>query len=175
MLPRAGLLFQLRDCYVTCPCHRGITSIGIGCKGMLIDDFFHTADNEKPAQDRESIALNANSNDVKLRNNWTSHLRHFAELRGSYSVISSNHFYQGDRFQNGLRLAGIVLAQANINSSIVGNYIDNCSLQWTNEHDTIPDYQLGFGFSALSVTNNVFLCSDTADWFSYIVIKPYGT
>ena len=22
---------------------------------------------------------------------------------------------------------------------------------------------------------NAFLCGDTADWFSYIVIKPYGT
>ena len=93
MLPGAGLLFQLRDCYVTCPCHRGITSIGIGCKGMLIDDFFHTADNAKPAQDRESIALNANSNDVRLRNNWASQFRHFVELIGSYNVISGNHFY----------------------------------------------------------------------------------
>ena len=48
-------------------------------------------------------------------------------------------------------------------------------MEWTNEHDSTPDYRVGFGFSALSVTNNVFLCGDTADWFSYIVIKPHGT
>ena len=93
-LPQAGWLFQLRDCYVTRPCHWGITSIGTDCKGMLIDNcFFHTADNEKLAQDRESIALNANSNDVRLRNNWASQFRHFVELIGSYNVISGNHFY----------------------------------------------------------------------------------
>ena len=74
-----------------------------------------------------------------------------------------------------MRLAGIVLVSANVSTTIVGNYIDNCSLEWTNEHDAIPDYNQGFGFSALSVTNNVFLCGDTADWFSYIVLKPYGT
>ena len=143
---------------------------------MLIDNcFFHTAENKKKAQDRESIVLNTNGNDVKLRNNWASQFRHFAVLGGSYNVISGNHIYQGDAVRDGLRLAGIVLASANVSTTIVGNYIDNCSLEWTNEHDAIPDYNQGFGFSALSVTNNVFLCGDTADWFSYIVLKPYGT
>ena len=176
MLPQTGWLFQLRDCYVTRPRHRAITSIGTGCQGMLIDNcFFHTAENNKNAQDRESIVLNTNGNDVKLRNNWASQFRHFAVMSGSYNVISGNHIYQGDAVKDGLRLAGIVLAQANINTTIVGNYIDNCSLEWTNEHDATPDYNAGFGFSALSVTNNVFLCGDTADWFSYIVVKPYGT
>ena len=93
-LPQAGWLFQLRDCYVTRPRHWGITSIGTDCKGMLIDNcFFHTADNEKLAQDRESIALNANLNDVRLRNNWASQFRYSVELIGSYNVISGNHFY----------------------------------------------------------------------------------
>ena len=176
MLPQTGWLFQLRDCYVTRPRHRAITSIGTGCQGMLIDNcFFHTAENNKNAQDRESIVLNTNGNDVKLRNNWASQFRHFAVMSGSYNVISGNHIYQGDAVKDGLRLAGIVLAQANISTTVVGNYIDNCSLEWTNEHDATPDYNAGFGFSALSVTNNVFLCGDTADWFSYIVLKPYGT
>ncbi len=176
MLPQTGWLFQLRDCYITRPRHRAITSIGTGCQGMLIDNcFFHTAENKQKAQDRESIVLNTNGNDVKLRNNWASQFRHFAIMSGSYNVISGNHIYQGDTVKDGLRLAGIVLAQANISSTIVGNYIDNCSLEWTNEHDATPDYDVGFGFSALSITNNVFLCGDTADWFSYIVLKPYGS
>ena len=176
MLPQTGWLFQLRDCYITRPRHRAITSIGTGCQGMLIDNcFFHTAENKQKAQDRESIVLNTNGNDVKLRNNWASQFRHFAVMSGSYNVISGNHIYQGDTVKDGLRLAGIVLAQANISSTIVGNYIDNCSLEWTNEHDATPDYDVGFGFSALSITNNVFLCGDTADWFSYIVLKPYGS
>ena len=84
MLPQTGWLFQLRDCYVTRPRHRAITSIGTGCQGMLIDNcFFHTAENNKNAQDRESIVLNTNGNDVKLRNNWASQFRHFAVISGS--------------------------------------------------------------------------------------------
>ena len=42
MLPQTGWLFQLRDCYVTRPRHRAITSIGTGCQGMLIDNCFFT-------------------------------------------------------------------------------------------------------------------------------------
>ena len=50
---------------------------------MLIDNcFFHTAENKKKAQDRESIVLNTNGNDVKLPNNWASQFRHFAVLGG---------------------------------------------------------------------------------------------
>ena len=158
MLAQTGWLFQLRDCYFTLPRHRAVTSIGTGCLGMLIDNcFFHTAENKKKAQDRESIVLNTNGNDVKLRNNWASQFRHFAVLGGSYNVISGNHIYQGDAVRDGLRLAGIVLASASVSNTIVENYIDNCSLKWTNEHDAISDYNRGFGFSALSVTTNVFL------------------
>ena len=55
------------------------------------------------------------------------------------------------------------------------NYIDNCFVEWTNEYDPTPDFTGGFSFSALSITDNVFLSGDVAPWFSYIVVKPYGT
>lgn len=176
MLPRGGGLFQVRDSYVTRPAARGITSCGLGCQGLLIDNcFFHTSEPDVAAQNRVSIAINTNANDVKLRNNWASQFRHFAVISGQNSVISGNHFFQGDSVANGLRMGGLVLARANIGTTVVGNYIDNCSIEWTNEHEADPNYTSGFGFSALTITNNVFVCTDTADWFSFIVVKPYGS
>ena len=67
------------------------------------------------------------------------------------------------------------MTKSNSATTVVGNYVDNCFLQWTNEHDPTPDFISGFGFSALSVSDNVFLSSDIADWFAYLVIKPFGS
>ena len=121
-----------------------------------------------------SIALNANANDIKLRDNRASRFRHFAILSGSNNIISGNHFYQGDERSNGIRLAGIALTQTNTTSTITGNYVDNCFIEWTNEHDAKPDYTTGFGFSALTISDHIFLCSNVAPSFSFLVLKPYG-
>lgn len=175
MLARGGITFHLKDSFITRPKHRGISSIGLGCQGMLIDRcHFVTAEGNVAAQDRISIVLNANGNDVKLRENWASQFRHFAILSGSNNIVSNNHFYQSDGVEDGARLAGIAMTRANSNSTIVGNYIDNSFVEWTNEHDASPDFTSGFGFSSLSITNNVFLSGDVTPWFSYIVIKPHG-
>lgn len=57
---------------------------------------------------------------------------------------------------------------------MVGNYIDNCFVEWTNEHEAEPTFTSGFGFSSLSVSDNVFLSGAVAAWFAYIVVKPFG-
>ena len=176
MLARVGLIFHMIDCFITQPKYRGITSIGTGCQGMLIDRcHFVTAEAQTNATDRVSLGLNANNNDVKLRDNWASQFRHFALLAGSNNIITGNHFYQGDGVQGGARLAGIILTKAATSSSIVGNYVDNCFIEWTNEHDETPDFTSGFGFSSLSISGNNFLSGAVAPWFNYILIKPYGT
>ncbi len=175
-LAKEGITFNMRDCFITRPKHRGITSTGTGCQGMLIDRcHFVTDEGQTAAQDRESIVLNASGNDVKLRENWASQFRHFAVLSGSNNIISGNHFYQGDGRADGIRVAGIALTRSNTASTVVGNYIDNCFVEWTNEHDVNPDFTGGFGFSALSISDNVFLSGDVAPWFAYIVVKPFGT
>ena len=176
MLARVGLIFHMIDCFIKQPKYRGITSIGTGCQGMLIDRcHFVTAEAQTNATDRVSLGLNANNNDVKLRDNWASQFRHFALLAGSNNIITGNHFYQGDGVQGGARLAGIILTKAATSSSIVGNYVDNCFIEWTNEHDETPDFTSGFGFSSLSISGNNFLSGAVAPWFNYILIKPYGT
>ncbi|MHA6263496.1 right-handed parallel beta-helix repeat-containing protein [Arenibacterium sp. CAU 1754] len=175
-LAPSGVIFNMRDCFVTRPRDRGITSIGEGCQGMLIDRCqFLSNEDALDVADRVSIALNANANDVKLRNNRATKFRHFAVLEGSNSVVIGNHFFQGDNVVDGTRTAGIVVANNYASATITGNYIDNCTIEWTNERDPFPDFVSGFSFSAMSITDNIFLSGNVAPWFSYIVVKPYGT
>jgi hypothetical protein len=170
-----GLIFTLRDCYITRPKDRGITSIGGGCQGMLIDRCqFLSAEESKDVADRTSIALNANANDVKLRNNRATKFHHFALLAGSNSMVLGNHFFQGDGIADGVRSAGLIIVGTYTSATIAGNYIDNCFVEWTNEQDSSPDHTGGFSFSAMSIADNIFLSGDVAPWFSYIVIKPHG-
>ena len=175
-LAPAGVTFAVRDCFFTSPQYRAITSPGEGCQGMLVDRCqFLSNENNVNAQDRVSIVLNTAGNDIKLRNNRSTRFRHFAVIGGTSSVITGNHFFQGDGATQGLRTAGIVFAGSNTRAIVNGNYIDNCFFEWTNEYDKDPDFASELSFSQLNITDNVFLCGHTVPWFSFIVVKPYGT
>jgi hypothetical protein len=175
MLSRGGITFHVRDCYVSRPADRGITSIGTGCQGILIDRCqFLSAEDALDVPARRTIGFNTNSNDAKIRNNRATRFRHFGILGGGNNIFSGNHFFQGDGVANGVRSAGIILASTSVGTIISNNYIDNCSIEWTNEHDPSPTFTTGFSFSALSITDNMFLSGDVAPWFSYIVVKPHG-
>lgn len=170
-----GATFALYDCFISRPKDRGITSIGGGCQGMLIDGCqFLSSEEALNVPDRSSIGLNTNANDVKLRHCRATRFRHFAVMPGQNHMILGNHFFQGDAVANGPRTAGIVLIGSYSSATFAENYVDNCSLEWTNEQDPNPDFNGGFSFSALSITDNIFLSGEVAPWFSYIVIKPYG-
>lgn len=176
MLPRSGVANAIKNCFITRPKDRALTSIGSGCQGMFLEGCqFITNEGGANAQTRTSIAMNANANDLKIRNNRAGQFRHFAILGGQNYVISGNHVFQGDSNSDGARLAGFVFTRTNVNHTFTANYVDNCHVEWTNESTASPDNSGGFSFSALSITNNVFLCSDVAPWFSFVVIKPYGT
>ena len=70
MLPANGLMFNIRDCYVSAPKDRGITSPGRGCQGMQVDRCqFMSNEMHLNAQDRTSVAINVNANDTKIREN----------------------------------------------------------------------------------------------------------
>ncbi|WGW04087.1 glycosyl hydrolase family 28-related protein [Tropicibacter oceani] len=176
ILAPLGTVNVIRNCVFNRPAKRGITSPGDGCQGMLIDHCqFISYEGGTLTQDRVSVALNTNANDVKIRNCRASQFRHFAVISGSHAIVSGNHFFQGDPSSNGVRSAGIVICLRACNTQITGNYIDNCFIEWTNEREPEPDFTGGFGFAGLSITNNVMLSSSVASWFSYIVVKPYGT
>lgn len=175
MLAPSGLIFQIRDCHITKPRDRGITSIGDGCQGMMVDRCQFTS-NESPmrSQDRVSVGLNANANDVKIRDNRAMHFRHFAVLGGAGNLIVGNHWFQGDTETAGLRLAGLILAGTDAKTTVTGNYIDNSFIEWTNEYESDPGFANQYSFSGLTITGNTFTASDVAPWFKWFVVKPYG-
>lgn len=175
LLPPSGLIFHVRDCVINKPKDRGITSHGEGCQGMLIDRCqFLSDEGGVESTERVSIALNANANDVKLRDNRIVQFRHFAVLAGTGTIITGNHWFQGDDENDAVRTPGLILTHPNTRATITGNYIDNCFIEWGNEHDAAPEFGSEFSFSGLSVTDNIFLCSDVAPWFTFLVLKPYG-
>ena len=170
-----GSVNYIRNCTFTRPAQRGITSIGEGCQGLWIDGCqFISAEGGVLTQNRTSIAINTNANDVKIRNCRASQFRHFAVISGTQAIVQGNHFFQGDVANSGLRSAGIVIALRACNANISGNYVDNCFIEWTNEREPEPDFGGGFGFAGLSIGDNVFLCSNVARHFSFIVVKPRG-
>ncbi len=175
-LPQTGATFSMEHCFISRPMDRGITSFNTGCQGLLLDNCqFLSAEESMEVSDRTSIAFNVNANDPKVRNCRATNFRHFCVLGGDNNIITGNHFFQGDNVADGVRSAGIILTSTYCSTTISDNYVDNCSIEWTNERDEEPDFDGGFSFSALSICDNVFLSGDVAPWFSPIVVKPYGT
>ena len=175
MLPRAGTGFHFRDCFFTGPKDRGISSPAVGDQGMIVDRCqFLSNEGSLNVADRVSIALNANANDVKLRDNRIVRFRHFALLAGSSNIVSGNHWFQGDNSNDGTRSAGLILTRTNCRTTINSNYVDNCFIEWSNEHDSAPEYSSEFSFSALNLVDNVFLAGNVAPWFTFLVVKPHG-
>lgn len=175
LLPPQGSANHIRDCFITRPKDRGITSHGEGDQGLMIDRCQFLS-NESPllASARVSIGFNANANDIKVRDNRAAHFRHFGVIAGSGSIVAGNHVFQGDSAQNGIRTAGFVLTRTNNRGTLTGNYIDNCLVEWANEHDAQPAFASEFSFSALSLTGNVCLASDVAPWFTFLAVRPHG-
>lgn len=176
LLPRVGLTLRIADSVFNRPKDRGITSIGSGCQGLIVDGCqFWSNEQSMLAQDRTSIALNVNANDAKIRDNRVVRFAHFAVLNGGGHLVLGNHFFQGDNAAVGLRRAGIVIAQLNPRLTFSGNYADNCWIEWSNEHDASPDFATGFSFSGVSIVGNHFFASDVAPWFRWLVVAPKGS
>ena len=175
LLAPSGSTFQMHDCFISRPKDRGISSNGEGCQGMLIDRCqFLSSEEPLEVSQRKSIVLNVNANDLKLRNNRATRFRHFALIAGQNNLIMGNHFFQGDEMPGGIRTAGLIIATTHTSSIVSDNYVDNCFIEWTNEHDPAPEQVGEFSFSSLTITDNVFLSGDVAPWFNYIVVKPHG-
>ena len=176
LLAPAGQTFHLKDSFMTKPRDRGVTSIGDGCQDLQIDRC-HFVSNEQSvaATARTTVAFNVNANDAKIRENRFERFRHTGVLFGNGHLIVGNHWFQGDDQVDAPRLGGMIFTYPNLKSVITGNYIDNCFIEWTNEHDAAPNFGVEFSFGGLSITGNIFTASDVASWFNWLVIKPYGT
>ncbi len=176
MLALDGINFMMRDCFMTKPKDRGITSVGEGCQGMMIDRCqFLSNESAVLAQDRTSIGFNVNANDSKIRNNRTVHFAAFGVLNGTGHMFVGNHWFMGDGATNGIRQAGLIFTTPNVKSTLTGNYIDNNFIEMTNEHDATPDFLSQYSFGGLTISGNIFTANNVAPWFRWIVVKPYGT
>ncbi len=175
MLAPTGSIFRISGCVFNQPKDRGITSIGTGCQGLIIDETqFLSSEQSLRAQDRNSVALNVNANDAKIRGNRIVRFRHFAVMKGTGHMLIGNHFFQGDGETVGIRLAGLVLTQLNCMTTITGNYIDNCFIEWSNEHDPAPEFSNEYSFGGLSITGNLFTAISVSPGFRWIVVAPKG-
>ncbi|WGH80041.1 glycosyl hydrolase family 28-related protein [Jannaschia ovalis] len=175
LLPSNGLIFHVKDCFFTGPRDRGLTSHATGCQGMLIDRCqFLSTEGTADVQDRHTIGFNVNKNDTKIRNNRAVKFRHFAVVSGSGHIITGNHFFQGDTNTLGQRTAGMVLAEAQSKSVFMSNYVDNCYIEWTNEHDGDPAFQSELSFGGLQIVGNIIFSSNVPSSFAPIHIKPHG-
>jgi hypothetical protein len=176
MLPAVGATMRFVSCSFNRPLNRGITSIGTGCQGMFVDMCqFLSNEQALDVVDRVSIAMNVHANDTKIRNNRIVRFAHFAVVNGTGHLIHANHFFQGDDAGSGVRRAGLIFTQTNVSTVVTGNYIDNCFIEWGNEHDVAPDWSGEFSFGGLNIVGNVFLAGNTTSAFRFIVVRPYGS
>lgn len=177
MLPIDGRMFNIRDCYINGPKDRGITSIGRGCQDLHVDRCqFLSSEQGFNAETRKSVAINVNANDTKIRDNRVMRFGTFMVTAGTGHLIVGNHWFQGDDTEGGKRVPGLVMTNTNTKTVVTGNYIDNCVVEWTNEHDAAPNFSNNsFSFGGLSITGNTFTVQNVASDFSWISVKPYGS
>ncbi|MCJ8138969.1 glycoside hydrolase family 55 protein [Falsirhodobacter halotolerans] len=175
MLPITGSVFRMAQSVINRPKDRGITSIGLACQGLIIDETqFLSNEQDVKVPARTTIALNVNANDAKLRDNRIVRFAHFGVVKGSGHMFIGNHFFHGDDEEVGVRRAGLVLTEINAKTLFTGNYVDNCFIEWTNEHDANPKFESQFSFGGLTITGNVFMASGTGTFFRWLVVTPRG-
>ncbi len=176
LLAPDGELFRVAECVINRPKDRGITSTGRGCQDLQIDSCqFISNEMALAAQTRTTVAFNVNANDAKIRLNRSNRFAHFGIMAGLGHIFVGNHFFGGDNETAGVRRAGLVLTEPNSKCFLTGNYIDNCFIELTNEHDDQPDFASEYTFGGLSISGNDFTVSNVAAWFRWLVITPRGT
>ena len=174
MLPPEGFTNRIADCVFNRPGMRAITSIGRGCQSIFVErNQFISNEMQTRAQDRVTMVMNVNANDARITDNRVVRFAAFVIAAGSGHLISGNHFFGGDNEAQGVRLPGLVLTEGNVKTTINGNYVDNCSIEWTNEHTSDPS-QIGFSFGGLTIVGNIFTANSVGPWFRWLIVKPFG-
>ena len=176
MLAKRGVAFQVRECAFNKPKDRAITSYFEGCQGMKIDrNEFESNEQSARAQDRTSIVYNSNANDTKIRDNRAVLFAAFGVVHGTGHTIAGNHWFCGDDEANGVRQPGLILTTPSSKTTITGNYVDNNTIELTNEHEAFPNFASQFSFGGLTITGNIFTANGVGPWFRWLRVKPYGT
>jgi hypothetical protein len=175
LLAPSGDTFRLAISSLTRPADRGITSHGRGCQDLIVDNcMFASNEQSLPAQNRKTVVFNVNANDAKIRGNRASRFGTFGVVAGTTHIFVGNHFFGGDDEMPGLRRAGLVFTTPTPNAILTGNYIDNCFVEMSNEHDANPGFDNEFSFGGLTLTGNIFVSINTLPSFRWLVVSPKG-
>jgi len=176
LLSPEGFWWTIRSCWFRSTGVRGITSPGQGCVGITIEqNEFISSDGSLSPPDRATIGFNTNANDVKIRDNRAIELRTFGVIGGNGTLFSGNHFWQIDPTGAEERTVGVVFTDRKAKACIVGNYIDNQFIEFTNEYRYDAGSSDGLSFGRVTITGNTFTASNVQDWFEFIVYAPIGT
>ncbi|MEC7761772.1 MAG: hypothetical protein VX874_07705 [Pseudomonadota bacterium] len=175
LLSKEGENYQFKDCFFVKPKHKGITSAGRACQDLHLEQCQWISNEQSTdADQRVSVGFNVNANDTKIRDCRFQRMGLSAIINGTGHMVTGNHFFQGDDSSNAPRVAGLIFTREACVATVTGNYIDNCSIEWTNEHDSKPDFSNEFGFGGLTITGNIFYCSNAITSFRFLRVKPYG-
>lgn len=176
LLPNVGIWWIIRNCWFTYTGLRAITSPGVACQGISIDQCeFVASDDDELVQNRQTVAFNVNQNDAKIRHNRCINFKHFGILAGGGNLILGNHFWQLDTEDPGERTAGLILTNTRSKTAITGNYVDSQFIEITNEHNPDAVNSSGLAFGRLSIVGNIFTSTQVAAWFEFIVFTPIGS
>lgn len=175
LLAPSGTAVEITDSLFNKPKDRAITSHGRGCQGLTVDgcSFMSNEQNLRVAE-RNTLVLNVNANDPKIRNNRVVLFEHFAVVSGAGGIFVGNHWFHGDSEPGGQRKGGLILTKPNVKTLITGNYIDNNFVEWSNEHEAFPDHNNQLSFGGLTMTGNIFVSLNSGSEFCWLVIKPHG-
>lgn len=177
MLFGMGLMNMFCDCYFMWLKDCGIILIGMVCQGMMVDRCeFLLNELGDLVQNCILIGLNVNVNDIKIWYNWFVCFGYFMVVGGGGYIIEGNYWFQGDVVQNGVWFGGLILIQLNVQVMVMGNYIDNCLIEWMNEYDLMLNF-VGdeYFFGGLMVMGNIFLVLNMMLGFNWLVVKFYGS
>lgn len=172
-LPSGGSLFRFDRCTFQSPLDRAITSINLGCQGLVAESCLFNAGSANPPHD--IIGFNVNANDAKIRNNRSAFCATFGIFAGGSHIIMGNHIFPDGGGSPTLRRAGLIFTTPQVRGFVVGNYIDHCFIELSNEYDSNPDFGSSYTFGGLSISSNLFLCSDVSPAFRFITVSPKGS
>ena len=173
MMPEDGFNWRIHNTRFQRAKNRGLTNCGNGCFAMWVDNCdFGSAEGHLPANARSTVAMNFNSNDVRVRHCRGSRFKHFAVFAGGNVMFHSNHFFQGGGGSTS-RTAGVIFGDGIVNSSVTGNYVDNCWIEMTNEYkENLSGNRI---LGGIVIDSNVFLSVGGLNDFSFIRMRPHTT
>ena len=178
LLSLQGTGMKLLNCEFKSPRDRGICSYAFGCNGLTVEGCtFDGGEYGVAVQDRKTIGITTHKSDMKIRNNRAMYYRHFAVMSSTGHIISGNHIFQGSGNAQSNELSAIFVGTTGFfQSTFVGNYFDNGSIELSKEHEHRAIFNGNSFFGPVTFTGNTFLLTkDCPESFNFIRLKPLGS